>query len=571
MSHVLRFARASMTARAFVLALAALVALPAFASAADVCADVDAKGRFYRLGRAPFAPSAPISDLAELQQVFSERGDEIAALLDGQGLGDVAAPLAAAVAAGEVGEAELTSGQHLEWMAYRKGGEAKLIEPACYAGKKAYPSYAIDVEVPQAVEVPSAVCSIDGSGDPESRTISISSGGSSPGAVLSMKPSEGTAQTLTVGADGSWSGPWTKRYCQEVEFAVAAPGPTVEQTVDGYSFLVPQACGNLSLAGRSSRTQQLVGANCRETLTVQRIPAPDPSAELDLSDVVVLRGRTLHYKIAGHWDVDGECGVTDPIVVAVLDSDGNEIWRATDAEGTFEIPKMGQYTVSVITKNEIGEAARVEQMVTVDPRWIVRGFLGRLMPGSETVHQSRIVPDPDAPADSLSLTGIEETSSVDLSDGNGFGVAVERRLSHNWGVEVAGIVGSLDAHWMVDRGALWEMDSDDPEFSILAVGPVYHFLQHRRADLYAGVFVAQIGVDNADFVSDNFTPVRRFDSDVSYGAQVGLDWGFADYSAWALHAGVRYFDSELEVNGEAGEAEFDFSPLWVEVGLSYRF
>ena len=45
--------RASMAARAFVLALAALVALPAFASAADVCSDVDAKGRFYRLGQRP--------------------------------------------------------------------------------------------------------------------------------------------------------------------------------------------------------------------------------------------------------------------------------------------------------------------------------------------------------------------------------------------------------------------------------------------------------------------------------------------------------------------------------------
>lgn len=559
MSSPFRSALASTATRLSVLALAALVALPAVATAADVCADVDAKSRFHRLGSSPFAPSAPVSDLAELQQLFAERGDEIAALLAAQGVGDAAGPLAAAVAAGEVGEAELTSGQHLEWMAYRKRGEAKLIVPACYAGKKAYDAYAISVEVPQEVDVPVATCRITGSGDPESRTISISVAGSSPGAVLTMKPSEGAAESLATGADGSWSGPWTKRYCQEVEFAVAAPGPTVEQTVDGYDFIVPEACGNLALAGRSSRTQQLVGANCRDTLTVERIPAPEPSAELDLSDVVVLRGRTLHYKIAGHWDVEGECGVTDPLVVAVLDADGKEIWRATDAEGTFEIPKMGQYTVSVITKNAIGESARAEQMVTVDPRWIVRGFAGRLMPASDTVHQSRLVFDE------------EETSSVDLTDGSGFGLAVERRLGINWGVEIAGILGSLDAHWMVDRGALWEMGSDDPEFSILAIGPVYHFLQHRRADLYAGVFVADIGVDHADFVSENFSPVRRFGDDVSFGAQVGFDWGFADDSAWALHAGARYFDSKLEMRGEAGKDEFDFSPLFVEAGLAYRF
>ncbi|HSM51391.1 MAG TPA: hypothetical protein VLA75_08325, partial [Thermoanaerobaculia bacterium] len=142
--------------------LALATAAVGFAADAPVCVEYKPKNQIHSLGQRPFALKVPVQDVAGLQAMFVAQGDEIRGILEANGLGEIADALAGAVAAGQVEERTLERGEALNWMVYRpsRRGPAKLIAPACYAGKRAYPAFVVAVEVKEEPVNPDAICAL---------------------------------------------------------------------------------------------------------------------------------------------------------------------------------------------------------------------------------------------------------------------------------------------------------------------------------------------------------------------------------------------------------------------------
>lgn len=545
-------------------AAALTLALAAGAAAAErpVCQDYKAKNRIMRIGQHPFAKKAPVKNVAELQAMWTAQGDEIKSLLESQGLGQTAAPLAEAVAAGKVRDAELKSGDTLNWMAYRKRAKkpADLIMPACYAGKKTYPGYAMTVEIPQAVQIANAICRLDASGDVAAKTLKADASASSKGATVVMKGPGGEQTIISPDGPRTWEGPWVKRYCFDTEFVVNAPPPVTDRKIDVYDFMVPAACGNLSFAGQTIRTEQVKGEACTATFSVPRAVPPPPSITLAVEPAEIFRGQSVTYTATGHWDREAECGVVDPLVVTTARCSDPEAGRWTAETGSFTPAKAGSYTFSGTAKNEIGDATSTTTTVLVKPRWAIRGFLAAIKANSNSAWQR-----------TNAGTTSEELSSLTVDDGWGIGASAEYRFSDLMGLEGALIFGELESKFRYSRFAGSDSDSDKMGMKALTFGPNFHLIRGSKADFYVGPFAAYMQMDDASFNVLGANRKRGYSNELGYGAQLGLDYGFGPCTPWALHFGLRYIDPKFDVDGGDGNPSITVTPLLFEAGFAYRF
>ena len=105
----------------------ALVAGPVTAD--DACQGHTKRQRLTKLG-GPNAFGSAVNTMAELQQAFETRRDDIVFLLETQGLIDAAPGLFEAVREGRVVERNLNRGETFRWMAYRWTSKKGSLSPS---------------------------------------------------------------------------------------------------------------------------------------------------------------------------------------------------------------------------------------------------------------------------------------------------------------------------------------------------------------------------------------------------------------------------------------------------------
>ena len=544
---------------AWTCALALATAAAGVAADAPVCAEYKPKNQIHNLGQHTFATKSPVQDLAGLQAMFVQQGDEIRGLLEANGLGEIAGALAAEIAAGRVEERVLQQGEALNWMAYRpnRRGPAKLIAPACYAGKRAYPAFVVAVEVKEEPANPNAVCALEVTGDAEKKAIRASSAGSSAGATVTMKGPNGEQVVMPAGSS-QWEGPWVKRYCADYEFAVAAPAPQVERRVRRYEFLIPKACGNLAFTGETHRMEKVEGKPCTKSVALARIEPPAPSIDVAVSPEYLRRGDTARYEAKGYWDREGECGIVDPLVVTAngpgLDA------RFTEESGDLVMPRMGLYDFEGTAKNAVGAAATDRVEVRVHPLWTVRVFGSHWDPESDWHFSQRRL-----------ANGGSERSHVRFENGFGLGLAAEYHLNQLLGFEGAVNWGKIDTDLRFGRDNQLDASDDTVTALSLSIGPNFHFYRRDRLNLYFGPFLAWTTVDGSDFTALGTDQRRRPTDEFGLGAQLGMDIPFGVMHPWGFHAGLRYIHYEPDLLRSPSRLEVDPNPLLAVFGVRYSF
>jgi hypothetical protein len=188
--------------------------------------------------------------------------------------------------------------------------------------------------------------------------------------------------------------------------------------------------------------------------------------------------------------------------------------------------------------------------------WVLRPFLFGYFPTGNGQRR-----DIDLP-----WTG-PANESFEVGDGYGVGLSLERRMGPVFGLEAALLVGRGDSEYtLTDRGTTGSA-SHGVTFQALTVGPNFHMLGCRGADLYFGPFVGYGGFADPNYWVGDHRFVASFDRRFLWGAQIGLDVPFRPDGPWGFHGGLRYMDFSQDT--DAGSLEVD--PLLLELGLSYRF
>jgi hypothetical protein len=114
--------------------------------------------------------------------------------------------------------------------------------------------------------------------------------------------------------------------------------------------------------------------------------------------------------------------------------------------------------------------------------------------------------------------------------------------------------------------------SDSLGFTPFSVGPVFHVTPGRAVDLTFTAVVGYARYGDLQYTAGGETlSLRGGGASIwGLGAAVDIRPGASD---WAIHAGVRRYESNPEftnrANGAVGSVEFD--PVVVSFGVSYRF
>ncbi len=196
--------------------------------------------------------------------------------------------------------------------------------------------------------------------------------------------------------------------------------------------------------------------------------------------------------------------------------------------------------------------------VVQQPRYILRGFLGRAQIGEKAVVDN-------STADEL------ERWHLSVDNGVGAGLSFEWRLSCLLGLEPSIARYQVDSHLMFDSNFEWLMADEEIDLDVLALALNFHVSPKSPVDFYLGPLIGwaragettySMGGSLGDFDSD-------FGDDIGFGAQLGLDVPAS--GGWAFNANVRYLNGiSLESDSVSG-LDVDIDPFLLNAGFAYRF
>lgn len=178
-------------------------------------------------------------------------------------------------------------------------------------------------------------------------------------------------------------------------------------------------------------------------------------------------------------------------------------------------------------------------------------------------------------------------AEVDIDGGGGLYVSFERRVTPLVGLEM-GLLGT-GSDMRVRSGDLskhyrWGNEIDTLAMGSLTVGLNFHFVNDGSVDFYAGPLVAfnrYEGVSVHDGYGhgwwdddEEWTTVHtRDDSEVTWGAKVGVDFLVGRKHRWSVGGSLTYMDAtyDFERKSEPGKREISLDPVLVSVGVGFRF
>ena len=516
-----------------------LAAVPAVASSHEkVCEGYGQKQKISRLGGGNSFTKTPVSSPADLKRQLDEHRAEIEALMAEKGLGHLTDALYQAVVSGDgLSERDLERGEVFEWMAYRKRGAAASAGPMCFAAKKSYSAYVVELKEEHEMKA-EAKCQLNVSGgacvgDP----FVVDTSGSSPGVKVEV---EGPGNSKTPDAPGTYAFTATAE----------AQGTTKVTT---HSLVIPKICLNVAYGGMS--TEEIPGAvdTCSETATVD-VADCEVSLTLTADPPEIRRGQKIQVGVSGTYD---------DVTVVVNDQDGNEV-PGLSAPGEVKFRKAGVYQIEATASRCDDLPAKCRQSktevttVTVNPGWTFRFFALRMYPDEGPFETSTIRPN-----------GVSERSHLHLHGGVGGGAELEYHFNNRVGLAGSILYVPWESELFFDLDNEWEAAEDDISMLAFLIGPNFHLTPDKKVDVYVGPFLGIVDLGSTSYRVLGETQNRSFDADAPvFGAQLGVDVPFGK-GDWAVHFGARYLAMQVEM-GEDGP-EVDADPFSVEVGLAYKF
>ncbi len=524
-----------------------------------VCPGFEGEHRVGRWHVHPFAKDGAQSIIA-LQEQFKTHEADLRALLQQQGLGNVADELFKTVQSGtHINETSLEEGQTLRWMAFRKDDQAMAVSDVCVATDKNNGAFEITVPVVTDRKEGNPHCALSVDCNGETGQIAVDASGSSRGVKVSVD-GPGGAKTLINGSGTTWNGTVEEPYTGSYTFTATASAEGTE-TVTTYKFVVPKACFNLSLSETSSETRSAGEKSCTETKSFDKAnpvcTAPPAECSIAVDPTETKTGDPVSVDVTGHWAEGG-------LALEVHNKKGETVPKPalSGASQTVEFSSPGSYTIVGTATNEAGEQATCQAGVEVSGRWVVRGFGAWLDPDDDEVRGERFLAD-DSPF----------RGHGNLEQGRGVGLAAEYLFNDRWGLEGHGLVGQLNSGFTLDIGETWARDHDKLGYLELTLGPNFHLTPNSRVDLYIGPFVGWGSLDDGKYSSFGNNITQKYGSDVLWGGQIGLDWPFTANGSWGLHFGGRYTDFSIDTTNpiDGTSDSVSINPISLELGLSYTF
>jgi hypothetical protein len=175
---------------------------------------------------------------------------------------------------------------------------------------------------------------------------------------------------------------------------------------------------------------------------------------------------------------------------------------------------------------------------------------------------------------SVDLPAVDSAVPVDASsnDALGGGVGVEYRLQPWVGIGVDAFYARPDIVLEAALPGSRRRVSDGLGFMPFSLGPVFHLTPGKTVDLTFSAVVGLIAYGDLRFAVDGAELRLQGGRDVGWGLGAAVDI-HPGGSNWAIHAGVRRYESDPEFtnrdNGAVARATLD--PVVVTLGVGYRF
>ena len=571
-----------------------LASLPGAAMAQDVCEGAGSK--VTRLGNPATRFSSQVTTIEALQNMVGNARSEIETLLRQAGFQGDPADFFAAVASGDgISSTSVDPGSRLGWMFFRKKGAPTLKQDVCWAGKAAFAGWEVQFSsdgqwysfvVPEAcgnlallAQQTEPVCRVsirDTAGETcDEKSLVIDASGSTGNLSVELIDPSGASRSLTTGNSS------TRRW-------------TVDSDLTQGTFRVVATssepngrCGMLECRAEDSIVRDCCIAE-PPSISVEAVPdtveafqesmvtaRPTVSACTEI-DRVTLNGETVTspYQTAVSYPEPGSYSIP----ATVLDGRGQSAESSatvtvTECETKDCKKKRREYrkeqrrrereearrardegrdgrSASSSASGRSGGAAGAGAFAAGD--WVIRAWLAKL----------------DAEDfDMLANGNVREKFALD--NGTALGLQAERLFNSRVGLGFGVLALRPEVQYELDIGPLWEMDDDTANGFSLFVGPVFHLTPNSRVDLFVSPFVAYTDPGDVSFSVLGTNESLDFDSEFSFGAQLGLDIPFGADGNWGLHAGVMY--QELELESDRAGVDFAADPLSAGLGLFFRF
>lgn len=175
---------------------------------------------------------------------------------------------------------------------------------------------------------------------------------------------------------------------------------------------------------------------------------------------------------------------------------------------------------------------------------------------------------------SVDLAVVDSAIPVDISshDALGAGVGVEYRFQPWVGLGLDAFHARPSIVLEADLPGGRRQVSDDLGFTPFSLGPVFHLTPGKVVDLTVAAVLGFITYGDLRFAIDGAELRLQGGHDVGWGLEAAVDI-HPGASNWAIHAGVRRYESDPEFtnrdNGAVGSAAID--PVVVTLGVAYRF
>lgn len=165
-------------------------------------------------------------------------------------------------------------------------------------------------------------------------------------------------------------------------------------------------------------------------------------------------------------------------------------------------------------------------------------------------------------------SGAGPNARFSLADGSAVALELEFEWRPRIAFELMMSFGEYDAELAaVSGGSPARADLGTETYTL---GVNYLLAHVGKAELWAGAFGGFSYYDDVTLVDATGRPeVFRFDDDLGFGAKIGLDLPLGGTSPWLANVALRYQSSILE--GEVAGQDMDVDPLFVTVGVGYRF
>jgi len=531
----------------------ALIALQAL-SVVPATAQVD----IYVLGR-PGSTFSPHSarNLEEMKDLFDRFEPDIRKVLEIGGWGGDADDVFATMRAAKEGDGTVTKtsiapGETLKWMANRKGGEPSVIMNPRWAAKEPMPAWKILVTsgeteytfiVPvtcmnlalkdsRSVAKPKPTCSIKATYDQATDTITVTASSNGEIKITDAGLPGGKGSV----ADLKSTGPSTWTFSPKTDGTYTFSGTA---TKDGET----STCTGSVRVGKAK-------AACAIDVRV------DPETHVISVDSTRTQGD---FEMTGVTLPDGTAGD-----IAALESTGDGTWTY-DPAGTLK-RKPGDYNYTFAGKSTLYgtestcDTTAIIRMEGPDFRWIARGYYVHVWPGSKELHVENPVGETPPIFTQFWVDG-----------GNGYGAEVEWLWKPAIGIWGGLTFANMKTSLMFDQGDIWLTSTDRVDMRQWNLGLNYHFTPNRRADIFAGVYAAWVGYSSSTFyfpeVDRNYQ--IKYDDELTYGLNLGVDFPISVGSPWVITGGLRYIGADLE--GDNNIYSLAVDPLQGFIGIGYRW